>query len=103
LNCLIRRRVAFGLVEDPSNELSDGDILALIRQIREDAPYSGVQMIYGGLRARGVKTSREKVRQLLRSIDPLAGATRWPSGLIRRHPYTVPGPNSLWHIGMKAL
>ena len=95
-----RRRVTFGLLEDPSNELSDSDLLTVIRQIREDAPYSGVQMIYGGLRAKGIKTSREKVRQLLRSVDPLAGATRWPAGLTRRRPYSVPGPNSLWHIGI---
>jgi hypothetical protein len=42
--------------------------------------------------------SRDRVRQVLRSIDPLAAATRWPPSIIRRKPYSVPGPNSLWHI-----
>ena len=45
-----RRRVEFGLLEEPSNVISDADLETVIREIREDAPYSGVQMMCGSLR-----------------------------------------------------
>ena len=88
----------YGLLEDPSNEISDADLITLLRQIRMDLPYSGVSMVYGSLRARGFRVPREKVRSTLRSIDPLASASRWQAGITKRHPYSVAGPNSLWHI-----
>ena len=53
-------------------------------------------MVCGSLRANGVKVTRERVRNVLRSTDPFG---RWPLGLVRRQPYSVAGPNSLWHIG----
>jgi len=31
--------------------------------------------------------------------DPLHTALRWRGNLTPRHPYSVAGPNSLWHIG----
>ena len=88
----------YGLLEDPSNEISDADLITLLRQIRMDLPYSGVSMVYGSLQARGFRVTREKVRSTLRSIDPLASASRWQA---ERCPYSVAGPNSLWHIGEK--
>lgn len=100
---MYRRRVEYDLVEDPNEEVSDEELVSLIQQIREDAPFSGVQMLCGSLRARGVKVTRDRVRSLLRSIDPLGGARRWPAGLIRRQPYSVARPNSLWHIGKCTL
>ena len=47
-----------------------------------------------------MKVTRERVRQSLRSIDPIGVVLRWPAGATRRRPYSVAGPNSLWHIGM---
>ena len=60
-------------------------------------------MMWGSLRARGVKVTRECVCQALRSIDPINVALRWPAGATRRRPYSVAGPNSLWHIGISLL
>ena len=73
--------------------------MSMIRSIRQDTVYSGVSMMWGSLQARGVKVTRERVRQALRSIDPISVALRWPAGATRRRPYSVAGPNSLWHIG----
>ena len=95
-----RRRVEYGLIDDPSSEINDEDLTSLIQQIRQEAPYSGVSMMYGSLRARGIKVIRERVRATMRSIDPLGSSLRWPAGLTKRRPYSVAGPNSLWHIGM---
>lgn len=91
----------FGLLEEPSDTVvTDAELETVIREIRQDAPFSGVQMMCGSLRMRGIKVTRERVRSALRSIDPISGARRWPANIIRRRPYSVPGPNSLWHIGM---
>lgn len=96
-----RRRVEYGLdAQDAATDISDEELLSVIREFRRDAPYSGVQMCCGSLRAKGIKVTRERVRTVLRLIDPLNSAQRWPLLITRRHPYSVPGPNSLWHIGM---
>ena len=46
----------------------------------------------------GVVT-RERVRNALHSLDPLYLIRNWPGLATRRHPYSVAGPNSLWHTG----
>ena len=94
-----RRRVEYGLINDPIHDISDEDLASIIQDIRQDTPFSGASMMYGSLRSRGIKVTRERIRSTLRSIDPLGSALRWPAGVTKRHPYSVPGPNSLWHIG----
>ena len=94
-----RRRLEYGLLHDPTSEISDEDLLSHIQQIHQDTTYSGVQMVCGSLRPKGVKVTRERVHNILRSTDPFGSARRWPLGLVRRQPYFVAGPNSLWHIG----
>ena len=87
------------MVNDATTEVSDVELTSAINSIRRNAPYSGVSMMCGNLRARGIRVTRERVRSVMRSIDPLGTAMRWPAGLTRRRPYSVAGPNSLWHIG----
>ena len=65
-----------------------------------NSPYIGESMILGQLRALNIQASRERVRHVIRRIDPLNTALRWGGNLSSRRPYSVPGPNSLWHIGM---
>lgn len=84
---------------DPTNVINDDDLKSAIQEIRKNQPYSGVSMVCGSLRAMGLKVTRERVRHMLRSIDPLGRVLRCFPGSIRRRPYSVPGPNSLWHIG----
>ena len=57
-------------------------------------------MVWGRLRSMGFSVTREKVRQAIRHTDPLYTALRWRGDVIKRQPYSVPGPNSLWHVGM---
>ena len=49
----------------------------------------------------GYNVSRERVRQGLRSLDPLCAAARLPGRPSHRRPYSVAGPLSLWHIGIQ--
>ena len=46
----------------------------------------------------GYRVPREKIRNVIRATDPTNTALQWRS-LTPRRPYSVPGPNSLWHIG----
>ena len=57
-------------------------------------------MTWGRLRSMGYSVTRSRLRQAIRDIDPLHTALRWRGSLSVRHPYSVPGPNSLWHIGI---
>jgi len=56
-----------------------------------------VQMVSGYLRASGLVVQRNRVRQSLKRIDPLGSACRWGKAVTRRT-YSVPTPNSLWHL-----
>ena len=46
----------------------------------------------------GYRVTRERVREAIRNTDPINNASRWREVSARRT-YSVPGPNSLWHIG----
>jgi len=48
----------------------------------------------GQRRAQGFYVTRCRVREIIRAMDPL----RWQGGVTARRSYSVPGPNSLWHI-----
>ena len=66
-----------------------------------DMPYSSVSMVYGSFAGRGFRVMIEKVWSILRSVDPLASASRWQAGITKRHLYSVARPNLLWCIGEK--
>ena len=69
----------------------------VVNQIRQVTPNIGQRRLQGALRARGLKLQRSRVRQCLREEDPLGTALRWNEAIYRRK-YSVPAPNSLWHI-----
>ena len=94
-----RRRIDFGMLEDPSSELTDEELEFYIEQIKSSTPHIGISLTIGRIRSMGYHVTRERVWQVLRQIDPLSNAIRWPGGLTNRRPYCVAGPNSLWHIG----
>ena len=97
---LYRRRQEFGMPSSSQQSISDRELQEHVRHIRSDSPYVGESMILGRLRALNVHVSRERVRHAVREVDPLNTALRWGGHLSSRRPYSVPGPNALWHIGM---
>ena len=70
-------------------DMTSEDLTSFISEVRITTPYVGESLVSGRLRSLGYRVSRERVRQALRSTDPLSSALRWPGA----------GPNSLWHIG----
>ena len=97
---LYRRRHEFGMLNNPARTVSDQELTQHVQRLRASSPYTGESMILGQLRALNVNVSRERVRHTIRQIDPLNTLLRWGGNLTSRRPYSVPGPNSLWHIGM---
>ena len=96
---LYRRRVEYGMLDDPSELLTDEQLQARLRLMRQEYPQFGETMAMGHLRSLGFRVSRERVRNAVRVTDPINRALRWRGILTARRPYSVPRPNSLWHIG----
>ena len=95
---IYRRRAEFGLLDDPSRTLNDEELSRVVVEMRRELPEIGQLMVAGRLRSMGYQIPRHRVRDAVRSSDPLNTALRW-HGVTTRRPYSVPGPTSLWHIG----
>lgn len=97
---VFRRRQEFGILNDPSIEINDAELRVVLSQIRRTFPELGEKMVIGHLRSLGYNVTRSRVRNAIRVTDPINVALRWQGNLTVRRPYSVPGPNSLWHIGI---
>ena len=87
-----------GIVHRRITDISDQELDVTIIKLKEVLPHVGERVIIGHLRQFGIFVQRERVRQSIHRVDPLKTALRWNFRIIRRT-YSVPGPNSLWHIG----
>lgn len=97
---LRRRRILYGMTADEEPNwtmITDDDLERTVREIQELTPNIGQARLLGALRSRGLNIQRRRVRNCLRSIDPIGTALRWRSAIYRRK-YSVPTPNALWHI-----
>ena len=97
-----RRRQEFGMLDEPRTNISDGELLVFVEDIRRNEPESGEVIVIGELRSHGYRVTRHRVRHAIQLSDPLNTPLRWGAGIVTRRPYSVPGPNSLWHIGKLA-
>lgn len=97
---LYRRREEFGMLDEPSRVLNDSELKTKVSEIKNTLPGVGEKLILGRLKSMGYKVTRARVRDALRSVDPINTALRWQGTMTTRRPYSVPGPNSLWHIGL---
>lgn len=96
-----RPRAECGLMDDQRDILIDADLDRLMTELRHDLPYSGQSVIMGHLRSQGHYITRVRVRDSIRRTDLLNTPQRWGGGAHQRRPYSVPGPNSLWHLGTR--
>ena len=98
-----RRRREYGMEEEPVGNLTDPGLSGVVQQLKREFPSMGETMLWGQLRSMGFMITRSRVRHALREADPMHTALRWRGELTRRQPYSVPGPNSLWHTGKYIL
>ena len=97
------RRREFGMLGTPNGSLTDMELNSLLLHLQTEMPALGQTMVWGRLRSMGISVTCERVRCAIRSIDPIQTALRWRGNLVCRQPYSVPGPNSLWHLGKSLL
>jgi hypothetical protein len=77
--------------------LSDQELDDIIVHLKNTLPHVGERVVIGHLNSLGHYITRERVRQSIHRIDPVNTSLRWHLRISRRT-YSVPGPNSLWHI-----
>ena len=79
--------------------ISDADLREKIAELNRRYPNSGAQEMLSLLRSHtpSLIVQRDRCRRILAEIDPVGTARRW-SQAIRRRQYSVPTPNSLWHL-----
>ena len=78
------------------SSISENELDNLISKIKEEQPYTGESLIQGLLSSMGYHIQRHRIRSSIHRVDPVGPAIRW-ANFIERRPYSVAGPNSLWH------
>ena len=96
---LRRRVVEYGLQEVTGfSPLSDEQLDNTVRQfMRTHRNLVGYSLMSGHLRPLGLCVQRDRIRASIASVDPENSRIRW-AVVVSRCAYSVPGPNSLWHI-----
>ena len=95
----IRRRVVeYGLHCGRWSDISDYQLDTIIRgYTSRHGVTTGQSYIIGYVRSLGYLVQRDRVRAAINRVDPENTALRW-AVVITRRVYSVPWPNSLWHI-----
>ena len=78
-------------------QISDTDLENVVQEIQELTPNIRQTRLLGALRSLGLNIQRQRVRNCLRTLDPVGTALQWHLAIYRRK-YSVPTPNALWHI-----
>uniref|UniRef100_A0A7M5X880 Integrase core domain-containing protein n=1 Tax=Clytia hemisphaerica TaxID=252671 RepID=A0A7M5X880_9CNID len=80
------------------SKISDDQLDSMILELKKQHGIClGRPMIIGHLRSMGLRIQHRRVMESLVRIDPEGSNMRWRI-IIRRRKYSVPGPNSLWHL-----
>ena len=87
------------MLEEPTATLTDSELKQKVSTIKKTLPEVGEKIIQGQVRSMDYQITWWCIRKTLRSIDPVNMTLRWPGCATGGRRYSVPGPNSLWHIG----
>lgn len=93
VSTLKRRAKESGLDKSYTN-ISDAELESLVQDYLLVSPTAGEVLIQGNIRSMGLRIQRERIRKAIHSIR---GPQHCSQPIVRRV-YSVPGPNSLWHI-----
>ena len=79
--------------------IPDAELNDIVLDIHKRFPKSGSREVKSFLESQEprIKVQRERVRNALRTVDPLGTAERFRS-VLKRRVYKVPTPNYLWHL-----
>ena len=96
----IKRRVEeLGIKEITGySPISDEDLDQLILSFRQvHGFYVGRSLVTGHLKYLGLRVQQWRIKSALTRINPVGSRIRWAC-LVKRRKYSVPRPNSLWHL-----
>lgn len=79
------------------SDISDADLHGIVESFVQAHPTYGQRLFIGHLRSLNLHVQCRRVRESLLRVDPHSVALGHRQTLHQRH-YSVPGPNSLWHI-----
>ncbi len=99
---LYRRRNEANMTDCKYTDISDDELVLKLRHIQESLPNSGERILSGSLRSSGIIVPRWRLREAIHRMDHVSSSLRWRPR-IKRRPYSVPGPMSLWHIGKNSV
>ena len=88
------------MLNTPNGSLTSMELRVLVQRLQAEMPALGQTMVWRRLRSMGFFVTSERVRSVIHDIDPIQTALRWRCDLVRHQPYSVPGPNSLWHLAL---
>ncbi|XP_073711475.1 uncharacterized protein [Misgurnus anguillicaudatus] len=100
LKTLNRRITRWGLRRvDLNKSVSDAELDVIVSDIHRNFPSAGYKLILGHLRSKQLFVKRSRVLASLRRVDAEGVLMRRLSlRTVRRRVYSVPAPNSLWHV-----
>ncbi|XP_030580597.1 uncharacterized protein LOC115776936 [Archocentrus centrarchus] len=86
-------------VSDLFSNIGDDELDGVVRDILSYHPNTGYKMMLGYLNARGIHIQRRRVQEAMRRVDQQGILMRtFQLQTVQRRRYSVPAPNSLWHI-----
>ena len=92
-------RVEYGLVDYARENITNPKLRSVLLHLHQEMPALGERMVWGRLQAMVFIVRQARLRQAIREVDPLHTALCWRGNPTGRRPYSVPGPNPLWHLG----
>lgn len=95
-----RRMNTFGLrVGSCYSSIDDVNLETTVRSLVREFPNVGYKRMTGLLLSRGLRIQQSRIREMMRSVDPLGTLYRTLSlRLVHRRRYNVSSPLSLWHV-----
>ncbi len=94
---LYRRLQDSGISCDKYTAISNIQLDALMKAIKQDHPNDGERLVQGHLSRQGISVRRKMLRDSIHRIDHDNVVAR-RRNIIQRREYTVPFPNFIWHI-----
>ena len=94
-----RRIEQFGIAYLKFSQISDLELVTVVKDIIKRYPNSGIRIVKGHLLSMGIKVTWEKVRDTMFEVDPEGLLNRSMNRpVIVRRRYSVPGSLALWYI-----
>ena len=85
------------LIQNQYSDITDHDLDAMVASIQRQYPDCGYSMMQGYLNGLNHRAQQGRIREAMARTDPEGLASRWFNTVVRRA-YSVPSPNSLWHV-----